>query len=350
MRTPYDDQYQSGAHKRAPGRNDASGNDSGEYDGDDSGHGDAPDYRSDDGGLYALSIVIGCIVASAFYGLLARGRLEHTALVFIGVPAVLAAAVALFARPRSATGMIVVATTIALMLSSVMFGEGFVCIIMAAPLFYAIAIPVGKVIDFHRDRDRRHRQHTARVCVMLALIVPCSVEGVVPGWEFSREATVTVERIVDGSPEQVEAALARTPTFDRPLPSFFTRLRFPTPGKTTGQGLQPGDRREIEFLHSAHNAGHHPGILTLDIRERAPGRVVFGVREDHSYITHWLSWRSSEVTWEPIAPGRTRVAWTLSYRRRLDPAWYFAPLERYAVGLAAGYLIDTLATPHAGAQ
>ncbi len=347
MRTPYDDQYQGGDHRHDYYDQDR---DSASAKGDDSERGETPDYVRDAGWLFVLSILMGGIIGLAFYGLLGMGHLEHTAMVFIGVPAALAVAIALVARPKTATGAIVLATTIALMLSSIVFGEGFVCIIFAAPLFYAIAIPVGKAIDFHRDRDHRDRHHTARVCLMLALIVPCSVEGVVPGWEFSREATVSVERIVDGSPEQVEAALARTPTFDRPLPSFFTRLRFPTPGKTTGQGLQPGDRREIEFLHSAHNAGHHPGILTLDIREREPRRVRFGVHDDHSYITHWLSWRSSEVTWEPIAPGRTRVAWTLSYRRRLDPAWYFAPLERYAVGLAAGYLIDTLATPHTGAH
>jgi hypothetical protein len=41
------------------------------------------------------------------------------------------------------------------------------------------------------------------------------------------------------------------------------------------------------------------------------------------------------------------VTWTLSYRRRLDPAFYFAPLERYGVRLAADYLIATLATPGA---
>jgi hypothetical protein len=29
----------------------------------------------------------------------------------------------------------------------------------------------------------------------------------------------------------------------------------------------------------------------------------------------------------------------------LDPAWYFAPLERYGARLAAGYLVETLATP-----
>ena len=41
----------------------------------------------------------------------------------------------------------------------------------------------------------------------------------------------------------------------------------------------------------------------------------------------------------------TAVVWTLHYTRGLDPEWYFGPLERYAVRLAAGYLIDNLATP-----
>jgi hypothetical protein len=39
------------------------------------------------------------------------------------------------------------------------------------------------------------------------------------------------------------------------------------------------------------------------------------------------------------------VTWTLSYRRRLDPSWYFKPLERYGVGLAGKYLLSTLTTP-----
>jgi hypothetical protein len=76
---------------------------------------------------------------------------------------------------------------------------------------------------------------------------------------------------------------------------------------------------------------------------------VFSPIADDSYITHWLSWRSAEVQWAEMAPGQTRVTWTLRYQRRLDPAWYFAPLERYGVRLAAGYLIETLATPRARA-
>jgi hypothetical protein len=241
------------------------------------------------------------------------------------------------------------AITIALCLSSVVFGEGFVCIILAAPLFYSVGIIAGGIVDqFWRDRERPPK---ARSCVLLLLLfLPFSLEGVLPGFEVSREARVRVERVVEGTPAQVEAALTRTPHFDRTLPAFFRRLRFPTPGATGGEGLAIGDRRTIEFLHGAHNAGHHPGVLTMEVRERSPQRVVFAMTDDSSYLTHWLTWRDAEVTWQEIGPGHTRITWTLAYRRRLDPAWYFGPLERYGVGLAAGYLIETLATPEGGAR
>ncbi|HVG46249.1 MAG TPA: hypothetical protein VM890_16010, partial [Longimicrobium sp.] len=134
--------------------------------------------------------------------------------------------------------------------------------------------------------------------------------------------------------------LAGPMRFDRPLPAFL-RLGFPTPGATEGAGLRVGDRRAVAFAH-----GHHPGTLVMEVRAAAPGRVEFAPVADGSYLAHWLSWRSAEVRWREV-PGGTEVRWTLRWRRRLDPAWYFAPLERHGVGVAAGYLIDALATPRA---
>jgi hypothetical protein len=298
--------------------------------------------------LYLIEMIFGLAVAVSiactFYKLLYREHFEHSSLVFIGLPAVLAVAAVLLPRPNTAKGAIVRATTVALLLSSVLFGEGFVCIVMAAPLFYGVGLLIGMAID-SQGSDRREPP-TALSCVLVLVLVPASFEGVIPGFEMSRNTSVAIERIVDGSPAQVEAAMTRTPRFDRPLPAFFTRLRFPTPGATSGEGLRPGDRRTIEFLHTAHNAGHHPGVLTLEVRDREPERVRFTISSDTSYLTHWLSWSYADVSWHEVAPGRTRVVWTLAYRRRLDPAWYFAPLEHYGVSLAAGYLIDTLATPH----
>jgi hypothetical protein len=57
-----------------------------------------------------------------------------------------------------------------------------------------------------------------------------------------------------------------------------------------------------------------------------------------------MTWQEASVEWTSESPNLTRVTWRLHYRRDLDPAWYF-PLEQVAATLAAGYLIDAVATP-----
>ena len=162
----------------------------------------------------------------------------------------------------------------------------------------------------------------------------------IPSLAFDREERVTASRVIEASPNDVREAVGRAPRFDRELPRFF-RLGFPTPSHTSGSGLRVGDERRVMFEHGQH----HNGALVMHVASADSASVTFALAADSSYITHWLSWEEAVVRWEPAGEGRSRVTWTLSYRRRLDPAWYFAPLERYGVGLAAGYLIETLATP-----
>jgi hypothetical protein len=288
-----------------------------------------------------LALILGVAAASLAYRIATSASLEHTALVFIGVPTVLAVAVALIPRSGTARGTILRATTLALLLAGILFGEAFVCILFAAPLIYLVAGGVGTYVDWSAKKRREGRAGFAHAPVLaLAVLALPALEGVVPRFELPREAEVTRVRIVPASPAEVECALAAPMRFDPPLPAFL-RLGFPTPGASTGEGLRVGDRRSVAFAH-----GHHPGTLVMEVRTAAPGRVEFAPVSDGSYLVHWLSWRSAEVRWREV-PGGTEVRWTLRYRRRLDPAWYFAPLERHGVGVAAGYLIDALATPRA---
>jgi len=272
------------------------------------------------------------------FRLLAGIGLQHTSLVFIGVPAVLAVLVSLTPEARTGKGTLLRATTLALLLAGTVLGEAFVCVLMASPIIFLVVLLVGTFYDHVEKRNggRAGFAHPALV-VLLVAAVP-AMEGVVPRFEFPREAAVTVTRIVPAAPAEVERALAAPMRFDRPLPRFL-RLGFPTPGATAGAGLRVGDVRTVELRH-----GHHPGTLAMRVSAPAPGRAEFVPVGDDSYIIHWLSWRSAEVRWRAV-PGGTEVRWTLRYRRRLDPAFYFAPLERYGVGVAAGYLIDALATP-----
>jgi hypothetical protein len=51
------------------------------------------------------------------------------------------------------------------------------------------------------------------------------------------------------------------------------------------------------------------------------------------------------VTYTAVDAEHTRVTWRIAFERQLDPYWYFAPWEQFAVGEAAGYLITANATP-----
>jgi hypothetical protein len=283
--------------------------------------------------LTVVAIVVTLVVVSVAHRLLVVKHLEHTSLVFIGLPA-LAAITLLHTRPRTAIGVVNKVIAILLCLSGILFDEGLICILMAAPIFFLVGTAIGLVIN-------KMTGGKWRGAVSLVL-VPVSLEGVVPSLAFDREEQVTVTRTVEATPERVRFALASTPRFDRDLPRFF-RLGFPRPMHTAGDGLRIGDERRVTFAHGQH----HAGALVMRVARVDAASVAFTSASDSSYITHWLSWEAAEVRWAPVGAGRTRVTWTLRYRRRLDPAWYFAPLERYGARLAAGYLIETLATPRA---
>lgn len=293
--------------------------------------------------VMAQRTLVACIaalaIASVAYRILVFGKLEHTSLVFIGIPAVLALALTGI-QPTTTLGTVNKTMAIALCLSGVAFGEGFICILMASPLFFLVGMMVGKLCGRRATDAHLDSLPSSWKYLGIIALVPLSLEGVIPGFALDREETVTVSRDIPAPAEVVQASLAAPMQFEQGLPLFF-RLGFPTPGGTAGEGLEIGDRRAVEFVHT----GHHPGTLVLEITKREPELVHFTAVSDDSYITHWLSWHSAEVRWEEIAPGQTRVTWSLRYARRLDPAFYFKPLERYGVSLAAGYLIETLATP-----
>jgi hypothetical protein len=276
-------------------------------------------------------VLLALVAASVAFRLLGSFELGHTSLVFIGIPALLAWIVAAAAPPKTAFGSVMRTTTLALLISWIFLGEAFICVLMAAPIFYL----VGACIAFFKEqRDGPGRSLTA------IFLLPLALEGTHPTLSVPREREVIVDGVVAAQVADVRARLAAPPPFERELPLFF-RLGFPTPNEPRGGGLDVGDRWVIPFAHG----GHHPGELILSVKESAPHRVRFVAVSDDSYITHWLWWREAIVELAPAGDGRTHVRWTLRYGRRLDPSWYFDPLEKYGVTLAAEYLLATLTTP-----
>lgn len=275
------------------------------------------------------------LILASFMGMyrgLSGVGLEQASAMFIGLPAILGALLALSPPAQSVTGMAVKGTTLALLLSAVVLGEGIICILMASPLFYTVAITAGLLVDMAR-------KGSSNAYAGLVVLLLASVEGAHPMLSFDREESVASERVVEGTPSDVRDALAR-PQRLTALPAAL-RIGFPRPVDAWGDGLAVGDTRHIHF---AGGEGR-PGTMQFVVEESAPERVVFALVDDESHIAHWLRWERSVVELEPIDAEHTRVRWRIDFRRDLDPAWYFAGVERWFLTVAADHLIASVATP-----
>jgi hypothetical protein len=286
---------------------------------------------------WLVALIVAFTIGAVLYRVLMHRGLGHSAAMFLGIPAVLAILLALTPKAKTVTGGILKGITLALLIIAPLLGEGYLCILVASPLFYLVGIVIGVFVD----RLRRSRNATLS-CLALVLL-PMSLEGVIPELSFNRSQTVEVTSIVNAPADAVEHQLALSPDITTRLPEAL-RIGFPRPLKAWGNGLQIG---AIRTIHFAGAEGDPPGNLIMRVTTRQPGFARFEAVRDDSKLTQWIAWNSSEVQWKQLDAAHTRVTWCVQFNRQLDPAWYFTPLERAAVYEATKYLIEANATPSA---
>jgi len=277
--------------------------------------------------LYIVVAVLA--VGSLAYRLLSESHLEQSALLFIGLPALITIMVIKFSgTPKSAYGIAFKTITLFLLMSGILLGEGTVCIIMAAPLFYGIAAIVVYVIK----KSGPKLQAIAIIPILIFLS-----EGVNIKKEQSLNV-VTVSKVIDGVSL---CSLNSSPNFMKDIPAFFS-LGFPEAVSIDGSGINIGDSRKIQFVSTTKGIG----TLHLRITESTESNVKFEVVSDDTHISHWMHWDKVEISLADNENGTKTVTWTSSYRCALSPSWYFGPLERYAVYSSTHHLIDSYFNHH----
>lgn len=296
--------------------------------------------------------------ASAVYRLVYASGAEQTAALYIGVPAVLAIGLTYVPRSRSAIGMLLKGSMLALLLAGIVLPEGLICLLFAAPLVALVAVLVGGVVEGLRHYVGRAGDGRARAVVAVPLLL-MSMEGLI-GTPFETADAGTATVVVAMSPAEVRAALAAEPAYGTaPIP-WILKLGFNRPIGADGGGLDVGDERVIHFTGGNHDdhplrifgatgerSVDHHSLQRLRVSASGEGRVVFTVVEDTTMTIRWAKLDRSVVTWEPVDDGHTRVTWRLEYERLLHPAFYFAPLERFAASEASDYLLRALVAPSA---
>jgi hypothetical protein len=256
---------------------------------------------------------------------------RDSAMLFVGLPALLALAIVLTPPARSAHGLTFKSLSVALLLSAVMLHEGAICVLFAAPLVYAVGHGVTAILKY------RHKGTFA--VVPLALLL--GLEGLSPGLRVIPDQVVTATRTVALAPAEVARLVAAGPRVAATRPSLLL-ANMPLPAHIGGSGIDPGDRWVFHFDGDNHGPG---GVLVTEVAEHTSAgtgaRVLFRTISDTSIVARWLQWTSASLEWHPVNTG-TSVTLTVHFTRGLDPSWYFGPLEDAIVESASGYLLDTL--------
>jgi len=300
---------------------------------------DSPPPQSSSGTRVILTfVVIAEVAAAVLFRILSSGHLEQSAALFIGIPALLALILIHTPSAKSTTGLIFKALTLAMLMAGPVLQEGYICVLISAPLFYAIA---GLIVFLDKSIRKKRNPKVLSIMILYVPFFAMSLEGTLPELTIRDTRNVVAEQILPFSSQEILAQLSKPFVFTAPLPALLN-IGFPRPLASTGEGIGVGAIRKIHF---SPGEGRPAGDLVLQVVEATPHFLRFRALSDSSHIKHWLEWKASELRLTPMPDGTTKITWAIQYRRSLSPSWYFNPIEDFFVTRAARYLITSLAVP-----
>tara|TARA_Y100000739_G_C20539378_1_gene432812 strand:+ start:294 stop:1205 length:912 start_codon:yes stop_codon:yes gene_type:complete len=277
-----------------------------------------------------LYLLVGVLVtASIAFRLILNYNFEQTSILFVGLPALMTLLIIKYSKtPKTTFGIVFKVLTLFLLMSSILLGEGIVCILFAAPIFYGVA---ALIVFFYEFLKKKKKSKLNSIIILPIILISAQPFGIV-----SEPKTQTVETFVVVNKNTSIEAFNNSPNFMNSLPSFF-KLGFPSPIGIKGTGTSIGDIREIQFKSNTKGIG----TLILEVVKRNNSSIVFKPIMDDTHMNHWLTWKKMKVEVFNTNANQTKVKWTSQYQCDLGPAWYFEPLEEIAVEIMNKHLINS---------
>jgi len=294
-----------------------------------------------------LLLIIG--IVSMLIRLLMDYDFDRTALLYVGIPFLVAISLLFIKRPQQSENWkrryinLVIASLIVMLGSSVILFEGFVCVVMFMPIYFIVIFIVFlcEALFWFQNPKGKAKKY---VHVLPVIIVLSSFEGVVPQLSFEREYDVVSEKIINANINEIKQQLTQPIELEKSRDWLLSL--FPMPYAIDAETLTAGDVHTINFrYHRWFVANTHEGNMKLEISAVEDNYIRTRFIEDTSYISNYLKLYGTEIRLDPVGENRTKVSLKISYHRFLDPVWYFGPLQEYVVNQCAIFLLDEVITP-----
>ncbi|MGL4629574.1 MAG: hypothetical protein ACRCVT_00100, partial [Leadbetterella sp.] len=193
--------------------------------------------------LYLIVFIL--FTASCVYRFLYFTTYFYTSILFVGLPTLITILVIYYGKtPQTTNGMVFKVITLFLLMAAILLGEGTICILMGAPIFYG----VGGLIVWIKNRNKSNKIHVfVLIPVLLVVLEPQNIHT------NKKKYTIVTSKFIS-NPTGLNS-LEALPNFQENLPSFF-KIGFPKPLAIFGNGMKKGDTRTIQFQSPSPGKGY----------------------------------------------------------------------------------------------
>ena len=211
------------------------------------------------------------------------------------------------------------------------------CVLYILPVYFlVVSIAFGGAWLSNRVKTRGGKTFGALLPIV---VLGSSFEGSMETLSAERIGHAQASRVVEMAPERVMGNLLLPIELD--VERNWMLAIFPMPYRVEANSLETGAiHRMYTRYHRWFVTNTHEGEVHLEIVDIEPDRLRTRVVHDTSFFSTYLNQLGSELTLTRIDSNRTEIHLRLKYRRNLDPAWYFRPLQQFAMHEMAGFFID----------
>lgn len=272
---------------------------------------------------------------------------HNSALLYVAAPFLIAVILAVFTSRQEPkknwwTGYWNVArgSLIVMLGSSVLLFEGFLCVVMFMPIYFGV-MTVGFIYDLIWRKVQGKSKGSVAVHILPVLVLLSAFEGTHEDLSFERHNTVSYETVVSFNIETIKERMSRPINLQKER-HWFLKM-FPMPYEVDAGNLEEGAVHKIYYRYKKwFFTNIHEGYTELKIAEVGEEYIRTEILHDSSYMSNYIKFIGTHVELEQLSDIQTRVRLNIKFDRKLDPSWYFEPLERYGVKKMAEFLITEI--------